>query len=460
MAGRDGNGNFSLTTPDFVAGTTISSSQMDTNNSDIATALTQSIAVDGQTTTTASIPFAANLKTDVIAELTAAVGVTVDGVLLKDGKADTTKGADIASATTTDIGAATGNYVDITGTVTITGLGTITAGAQRVVQFDGILTLTHSGTALILPGAANITTAAGDTAGFVSLGSGNWKCEWYTKSSGAGLVQVSLTAGVTGTLPVANGGTGASTHTANNVLVGAGASAIASIAPSTIGNVLTSNGTSWTSAAAGGGGYTSMQVFTSTGTWTRPAGVTKVMVIVTAGGGGGGGTPNDSQRGGGAGGGTAIETIDVSSTSSAAVTVGAAGTAGAADGNDGGAGGTSSFASFCSATGGAGGEGSSGDGSDIAATAGGTGSGGDINLKGGDAYYFARTAAANWGGPPTGGGSYWGPGGVGQYRGTSVGGGTTGTYGTGGGGSNTAATGGGYAGAAGGAGIVVVYEYK
>ena len=55
-------------------------------------------------------------------------------------------------------------------------------------------------------------------------------------------------------LSVANGGTGASTHTANNVLVGNGTSAIASVAPSTSGNVLTSNGSAWTSAAAAGGG--------------------------------------------------------------------------------------------------------------------------------------------------------------------------------------------------------------
>jgi hypothetical protein len=55
-------------------------------------------------------------------------------------------------------------------------------------------------------------------------------------------------------ISVAQGGTGAATHTANNVLVGAGTSAIASVAPSTSGNVLTSNGSAWTSAAAGGGG--------------------------------------------------------------------------------------------------------------------------------------------------------------------------------------------------------------
>jgi hypothetical protein len=58
---------------------------------------------------------------------------------------------------------------------------------------------------------------------------------------------------LTGTVAVANGGTGATTHTANNVLVGNGTSAIASIAPSTSGNVLTSNGSAWTSSAPGGG---------------------------------------------------------------------------------------------------------------------------------------------------------------------------------------------------------------
>jgi len=55
-------------------------------------------------------------------------------------------------------------------------------------------------------------------------------------------------------LSVANGGTGASTHTANNVLVGNGTSAIASVAPSTSGNLLTSNGSTWTSAVPAGGG--------------------------------------------------------------------------------------------------------------------------------------------------------------------------------------------------------------
>ena len=50
-------------------------------------------------------------------------------------------------------------------------------------------------------------------------------------------------------LAVADGGTGRSTLTSNAVLLGNGTSGINTVAPSTSGNVLTSNGTTWTSAA-------------------------------------------------------------------------------------------------------------------------------------------------------------------------------------------------------------------
>ena len=56
-----------------------------------------------------------------------------------------------------------------------------------------------------------------------------------------------------GTLPVANGGTGATTLAANNVLLGNGTSALQTVAPGTSGNVLTSNGTTWISTSASSG---------------------------------------------------------------------------------------------------------------------------------------------------------------------------------------------------------------
>ena len=58
---------------------------------------------------------------------------------------------------------------------------------------------------------------------------------------------------MTGTLPVANGGTGATSLTANNVILGNGTSAVQVVAPSTAGNVLTSNGTTWQSTAPAAG---------------------------------------------------------------------------------------------------------------------------------------------------------------------------------------------------------------
>jgi hypothetical protein len=63
-----------------------------------------------------------------------------------------------------------------------------------------------------------------------------------------------LTTNVTGTLPVANGGTGATTITANSVILGNGTSAVQTVAPSTSGNVLTSNGTTWESTAPAASG--------------------------------------------------------------------------------------------------------------------------------------------------------------------------------------------------------------
>ncbi|HYD29186.1 hypothetical protein [Brevundimonas sp.] len=89
----------------------------------------------------------------------------------------------IASAATTDIGAAAGNAVRVTGTTTITALGTAQNGALRRVTFAGALTLTHNAASLILPGGANLTAAAGDVAWFESLGGGNWRCVDYLSAA-------------------------------------------------------------------------------------------------------------------------------------------------------------------------------------------------------------------------------------------------------------------------------------
>jgi hypothetical protein len=81
----------------------------------------------------------------------------------------------------------------------------------------------------------------------------------------------------TGTaVTVAQGGTGLATLTANNVVLGNGTGTPNFVAPGTNGNVLTSNGTTWTSAAPAAGGVTSV----SAGTGIAVSGTTAVTVSV------------------------------------------------------------------------------------------------------------------------------------------------------------------------------------
>lgn len=89
------------------------------------------------------------------------------------------------------------NTITITGTTTITSLGTANSGIVRRLVFTTALQITHNATSLILPGAANITTAAGDVAEFVSLGSGNWRCLGYQRADGTALVPNGLGVGQT-----------------------------------------------------------------------------------------------------------------------------------------------------------------------------------------------------------------------------------------------------------------------
>jgi hypothetical protein len=95
----------------------------------------------------------------------------------------------LASATGTtpgtDLGTIATHNVNITGTNTISAFcnaASCTASTtypEYQLTFAGALTLTHNATSLILPGGANITTVANDTATAVYLGSGNWRVKNY-----------------------------------------------------------------------------------------------------------------------------------------------------------------------------------------------------------------------------------------------------------------------------------------
>ncbi len=91
-------------------------------------------------------------------------------------------GAALASAATIDLTALAGNACHITGATAITAV-TLAAGKFVTVIFDGILTLTHHATNNNLPGAANITTAAGDRALYWSDGTAVY-CLHYQKVNG------------------------------------------------------------------------------------------------------------------------------------------------------------------------------------------------------------------------------------------------------------------------------------
>lgn len=151
------------------ANTLIESAKFNISIADIYTMLASCIVKDGQTTTTAALPFASGIKTDDINENTVGDGVTIDGALIKDGRIDTTQGSDIASAATINLETATGNVVDVTGTTGITAV-TLSQGHWRLVRFTGALTITN-GASLVLPNAADYTTSAGDYVLFVGYAS-------------------------------------------------------------------------------------------------------------------------------------------------------------------------------------------------------------------------------------------------------------------------------------------------
>ena len=94
------------------------------------------------------------------------------------------KGADVASAAALPL-IADGDYFEVTGTTTVTSFNTVVVGKTIKLRFIGILVLTHHATNLVLPGGANITTAAGDEAVFVEYASGDYRCINYQRAADA-----------------------------------------------------------------------------------------------------------------------------------------------------------------------------------------------------------------------------------------------------------------------------------
>lgn len=174
----------------------IQASRQDGEDDGFAAGLSQCITKDGQTSITANIPWGGYKLTnlgDATADTDALNRQSADARYLRQSTAVADLQAlldeavhtatTVASASTCDILGAATDRVIITGTTTISSLGTGTH-RLRFVHFTGALTLTHNATSLILPGGTNITTADGDCMIVASDGSSNARVLVYQKANG------------------------------------------------------------------------------------------------------------------------------------------------------------------------------------------------------------------------------------------------------------------------------------
>jgi len=191
----NGSGTFNVFTP----GNPISNGQTSDavlfNNTilDLASGLSNTLTRNGQSPATANIPMGTNKLTGLSAGSANGDSLRFEQ-LFSQGQSIT-----VASAATTDIGVQSSTSIEITGTTSITSLGTNYNG-PRFLRFTGVLTLTQSAS-LNLPGGSNITTSAGDTAiAIPNQGLTGWNVIYYSVSSSSGSSLVGFMSGGTGSV--------------------------------------------------------------------------------------------------------------------------------------------------------------------------------------------------------------------------------------------------------------------
>ena len=159
-----------------------------------------------------------------------------------------------AGGTVTSVSVTTANGVSGTvATSTTTPAISLTLGAIVPTSVNSV----------VVSGASTPTLAVTGTSSVSGANTGDQTITLTGDVTGSGTGSFATTLA---TVTVAKGGTGATTLTANNVLLGNGTSAVQFVAPGTTGNVLTSNGTTWSSTAPSGGGISSAGATITTNT--------------------------------------------------------------------------------------------------------------------------------------------------------------------------------------------------
>ena len=184
--------------------------------------------------------------------------LTTDGTGVSSWTNPTALGIDIDVNSTSITGGTSGRIVyDNAGTfgeisgITTNGSAALTVGVQQTTQGSLILGNTSAGAFSTTVQSSNSASAAWTLTLPTTAGTANYVLT--TNGSGASSwSQVSLTAGVTGILPAANGGTGNSSNTLHGVLLGNAGNAINSTSAGSAGQLLSSGGASadptWTTA--------------------------------------------------------------------------------------------------------------------------------------------------------------------------------------------------------------------